>query len=1257
MARWTDDQQKAIETNGKDILVAAAAGSGKTAVLVERVISHVLLPEDDPNHWDVDKLLVVTFTQAAAAEMRQRIELQLQKSIEEERVKKNPDEERIVGLERQIILLSNATISTIHSFCQNIIRQNFTILNDFDPSFRVLMDNENEMLKQDVLDKILESYYEEGNSFIVDFAAKYGDDKRGDEAIGEIVLDLHSKACNQLFPGKWLKDIVEPFNINDDTGIFDTIWGRELAISISDKLRDGIVTYTHLQELVRNDANEKKILGFLGDRIGDLEKVLRKLEEKSWDDMVNTAAGINWGRWVTIKDDKELNEQGKNSHNQVKDSIKKTFEAYEKFTEEMLLEDIREVAVDTQGISQLVQDFMTEYSARKREKNVIDFNDMEHIALKILLDQEAPEGVVKPSSVALEMRDHYQEIMVDEYQDTNEVQDAIIRLVAGDNSGKIFTVGDVKQSIYRFRSAEPALFQNLYKEYNTGANPQNELICLSKNFRSRKEILDGVNYIFGQCMTEAAMDIEYDDRAVLHDGLEYGKPDNGKVLEPIIEIMLVDIPDKKSVAAQFASDDEDEEPVTDMQLEANMIAKRLREIHDSGVMVYDKEYEENNHYRPITWKDMVILSHALKGERSNTLMKSLQDNSIPAYSMKGDGYFDTVEIRIMTALLSVIDNARQDIPLAAVLHSPIVGLTEAELAKLRLNCPEGDFFDVLLAVNSPEKRMGVKLKSRIAKFLQQLSEWRRLSRQVSVSELIWQLYRDTGYYDFVGGLPGGLIRQANLRSLITHAEEFQATDYKGLFRFLQFIKRMRDMENDLEVARTLGESEDVVRIMTIHKSKGLEFPVVVVAGMQKKFNTMDSSGDVIASKKLGLGIKRTDLDTFQRYNTISSMAVSESIRRESIAEELRVLYVAMTRAREKLILTGFVRNVEKSMEKWCGAADSGSGQLSKSTLHRARNFLDWVMPAVVRHPKLADEMGFRGERGHVTMGLNSRWTYSTYLATELKSDMKQEGEITDQLKLISNGETLPVSVEGNIAQRLNWQYDFGGTSDVPGKLSVTELKRRFSVELDDDGAISLSELPQIAGQQEYSFPEPSFVKKQQLGNVTKKFLTGAEYGTLMHNVMQHIDVNGKLTMKGIAQQLDDMATQGIISAEQKPAVNLKQVCGFFKTDIGKRFLAAKQCWRELPFSRMLKAADFYPEVTDDSAEIFIQGVIDVLFQEQDGRYVILDYKTDRDTDEESARERYRLQLFLYSQAVEALLGVKVAERYLYMLRDGKIISV
>lgn len=1257
MAQWTEDQQLAIDTNNKDILVAAAAGSGKTAVLVERVISHILLPESDKNHWDVDKLIVVTFTQAAAEEMRQRIESQLQKAIEEENSKEKPDKKRIFQLERQLILLSNATISTIHSFCQSIIRQNFTDLEDFDPAFRVIMENENIMLQHDVLEKLLERYYEEGNPFIYEFAEKYADRKQSDEELYKIVFQLYNLASNQPFPEKWLKESAERFDISDDVNVFETFWGKELKNIYADKLKgilDSIDEIRNMCSVISDPKLFAKVSDVIDKDTAVVNRVLTLLEEEKWDEMVHSSQ-VKFGTWASVKkEDEQLNESAKGKRDDyVKKPLAGMFSKFANVTEKQLVEDIRKLAPEVHGLCNLVLEFITEYAARKREKNVIDFNDMEHMALRILLDPSAEDGEFAPSNTAKELGKHCQEIMVDEYQDTNAVQDAIVRLIAGENSGKIFMVGDVKQSIYRFRSAEPALFQHKYKTYSEGANEFQKLICLSKNFRSRKDVLEGINFIFGQCMTEDPMEIAYDDRAALYAGLDYGEPKHGEVLDSNIEIHLYDKSTNDNSQEADFTDELDDEPVTDSRLEANMIARRLREIHDSGVMVYDKNYEENNHYRPIRWKDMVILRQSLTNDIPATYLKALQSCNIPAYSNKGDGYFDTVEIRIMTALLAVIDNSRQDIPLAAVLHSPIVGLTETELARLRLNCPQGDFFDVLLAVNSPDIRLSSNIKTRVARFLQQLSEWRKLSRHVSVAELIWQLYRDTGYYDFAGGLPGGLVRQANLRSLISHAEEFQNTDYKGLFRFLQFIRRMREMETDLEVARTLSDSEDVVRIMSIHKSKGLEFPVVVVAGMDKKFNHADEIGAIIASKDMGVGMQYTDIDTFQRYDTISKAAVAESIRRESMAEEMRVLYVALTRAREKLILTGKVSDYEKQLTKWCNAAQSEKAYLSKNVLLKAQNFLDWVMPAAIRHPELVDKVGCEVNWGHIFMGHDSHWTLDIYAADELNNMTIEEKEAMEQMLLIKDGEALPVESDGEIVERLNWKYDFAGTEKVPSKLSVSELKQRFSAYMDEEGTLTLEELSHSSAKKSYSFARPRFM----LDKNEKSGISSTEYGTLMHSVMQHIDISKELTAEGITKQLDDMAAQGIILPEHKDFVNVDSVVSFFATDIGKRFMSAARIWRELPFSRMLKAKDFYPDVTDEEVKIFSQGVIDVLFEEADGKYVIVDYKTDRDTTPAVVKEHYALQLYLYSQAVEELLGIKVAERYLYMLRDSSIVPV
>lgn len=1257
---WTDDQKNAIELNDKDILVAAAAGSGKTAVLVERVVSHLLLSENDKNHWDVDHLMVVTFTNAAAEEMRQRIEKALEEKIESERLAENSDKKLIERLERQIILLSNASISTMHSFCQNLIRQNFAVL-DLDPAFRAGHDQEIKIMQQEAMEEVFEKYYENPDSFIHDFAEKYGSDKNGDEALYAIVMKLYHMAYNQPFPNKWLKDIAGRFEVNPNGRIADTFWGKQIFGEIQHQLKiaeSAIEEFRYLAEGADSDKYDG-VEKLIASDNAILTNVQKAIKEENWDSMV-THLNTKFDRWVNFgKGAAENNALAQAIRNK---RIKKPIEDLKKKlsigNERTLLEDIIAVAPEVRGLCDLVQSFVELYTTKKKEKNIIDFTDMEHLALKILLNDEGKEGELAPSPVALDLRKHYQEIMVDEYQDTNEVQDAIVRLIAGENSGKVFNVGDVKQSIYRFRSADPALFQQKNKLFKNTENNTQQLITLSKNFRSRKSVLDGINFIFAQCMTEDPMDIDYDDKAALYAGLDYELPENGKILDEKIEIHIVNKADSDDTARQEVSSEEggDVEDLKGMELEFHMLAQRLREIYQSGVMVYDKHYKANNHYRRVSWRDMVILMRSMSGDIPTIMIDALQKYNIPAYSSKGGGYFYTTEIQVMTALLTIIDNARQDIPLAAVLYSPIVRLSAEELAELRQS-NKGELYDTLLLANSPEVNLDNSIKERIAVFLEKLSKWRRLSRHTGVPELIWQLYRDTGYYDFVGGLPGGLVRQANLRAFITRAEEYEKTDFRGLFRFLRFIKRLRDMDNDLEVARTLGENEDVVRIMTIHKSKGLEFPVVAVANMSRRFNTRDAGENIIVSKEMGIGIKCTDLANYVRYSTISHMAVKNSILQESKAEELRVLYVALTRAREKLIMTGTVNDYAKSLQGWCDNANTKAPVLPYAALANTNNYLDWVMPAVIRHPQNRKEFDFVGEAGDFSMGLESQWEIKVHGAGSIKGVQEKEETLNEQLEMVKNNQPLPLEKsvhEDIISQRLSWKYDYQGTETIPAKLSVSEIKRRFEVEVEEDGSLKLNEWDKSEmTQEEYSFQQPEFVKE-------KKIFSGAQYGTLMHSVMQHIDVSGgakSLTIKGINGQLEKMVEDGIILAEQKPAVFIKRIQEFFKSDIGKRFMKARNVWRELPFSRMLKAKDFYPEVTDEEAYIFSQGVIDVLLEEKNGNYVIVDYKTDKNTEPEDVKKRYKVQLAMYRKAVEEIMGVKVAECYLYMLHDGTVIDV
>ena len=1265
---WSQEQKLAINNDEKNILVSAAAGSGKTAVLVERVVSHLLRdPEKDNNAWDVDRLLVVTFTRAAAEEMKQRIKKRLQGAISKELEQKNADKNMVRRLERQLILLSGASISTIDSFCQTVVKNNFNAI-DIDPKFRIANENELVILQQDVLEDMFEAKYAEGDEALQRFADKYGT-VRGDSALYDIVLKLYEKSQNQPFPDLWLSglELDYPSKDGDFISLKDTKWWPVIEDEISCRMVPAREYLDELKSIVVN-FQEPKVRGKFEEDVSFFDEVITSVDgalQQGWHELYMAFSRMDAvPRIPTISKgvEPEVKESFKNVRDALKDLLKEMHELVQD-DEDVLLEELRAAGEDVSSIVKLVKDFSQAYGSAKKQKNIVDFSDVEHFALAILNSPEAAPGELKPSDIALELRQRYQEIMVDEYQDTNEVQEFIVRLISGDGNANTFTVGDVKQSIYGFRSSEPALFLKKYKEYEKADNENGELITLGRNFRSRREILSAINYVFAQVMTPNPTEIEYDERAMLNEGDPYGydSPDIGEIMENNTELALIDMTANSDDEAGNTSDQagtenqDDVEDLVGFELEAQYIANRIREIKASGKMVFDKDYKENNGYRPVTWRDMVILLRATK-DKADVLQEILQQNDIPVYANTSEGFFQTMEIQIMHSLLSVIDNAQQDIHLAAVLFSPIVGLSASDLAKLKASAKDGDMYTAMLAANTPESRLDTDIKEKINDFLNKLSIWRQLARQVGVPELIWQIFRDTGYYDYVGSLRGGILRQANLRMLVTRAQEFQNTDYQGLFRFLRFIKRMTDMETDLSMARTLGEGEDVVRVMTIHKSKGLEFPVVFIADMCKGFNKMDLSDDVLVHKELGMGIKYVDLEYMAKYETFSRQAVKAKWKRELQAEELRVLYVAMTRAREKLIMVGRCRNLEKQAAKWCQHIDTTDKVLPVHTLLSVNSYADWVARAVAHHPDgkpLVEYSGITKNRAAIpdAMGRESRWTVSV-IGAEGIAGVNQLNEVDNPLiQTVKAGKPIELETDiGELAHNLSLDYDYRGTREVPAKLTVSELKRRFSEISFDD--MQPGDAQQLTAQHgEYIFNRPRFIQEAE----GKAGLKGNEYGTLMHSVMQHLDLSGNLDAKDVKNQLAGMVANEVMTEEQAGYVNVKGVVSFFKTDIGQRLKNASELWRELPFSRMLNAGDYYDDVEGEF--IFSQGVIDVLFKEADGRYVLLDYKTDSDTNPEAVKKRYGLQLQLYTAAAESILGIKVAERYLYMLHDSSVIAM
>jgi len=1226
---WSEAQTEAIEARGKNLLVAAAAGSGKTSVLVERIIQRILRGE-----CDIDHLLVVTFTNAAAAEMRERIETALAGAIAAQ-----PDNK---ALARQLILFSNASISTLHSFCQSVIRRNFTAI-DLDPQFRLANEQELRLIQQDVLEEVFEAEYEQGDDAFLEFVNEYSNE-HGDEPLHEIVLQLYHYAQSMPFPSAWLDSLSGPFQLEPAGRLDDLPWIPVIKKEIARVLAAAEDILQYLQETAANTGCDAYLPDLQADADG-IRSLRQTFQQGTWEDWYQAFAGMQFSKLHPSKADAAAKKLIQEQRKAVIKSMQTLQTKYFQEAPSELWEDLRAVLPVMQSLCQLTKHFAAAFSAEKRERCLADFSDLEHFALQILCAPESTPDALLPSAAALALQTRYEEVMVDEFQDVNGVQRAILSLISRQKQPNLFVVGDVKQSIYRFRLADPSLFLAMYHAYAQGPGQR---ILLSENFRSRESVLSAVNFLFSQLMVPDAMEIAYDDDAALHAGMEY--PAAAATLDGPVELDLIACDDVQNADDNAAADsgenlaatgDDGENDLQGFSLEAQHIANRLQALMESRMVVFDKMARG---YRPIQWRDIVILLRSVKG-KAMVLLDALRGNHIPAYASVDAGYFEENEVRVMLALLSVIDNAHQDIPLAAVLYSPIGSFSAAELAAIRAAIPAGDLFSALLQVNEPETVLPPSLCERVSAFLSRLEGWKTAAMQVGVPTLLWQLYRDTGYYDYVGGMPGGLLRQANLRMLVDRAEAYEQTDFRGLFRFLRFIGRMQNMDTDLAVARTLGESENVVRILSIHKSKGLEFPVVLLADIGKRFNVMDTYTPLLMHRSLGLGPYRVELDKSIRYPTLARLAIAYQSVQETKAEELRVLYVALTRAREKLILVGSGKNLAGRARRWCRYAGRTPVPLPDYAVMEAGSFLDWIGMALVRHSdgeairELADLAG-------IGPGLilpdASHWQVNLISAGDIRAYQPEDAAVDDILQKIQREEPLPSTAHKERVEKiLGWQYDLHGVADVPAKLSVTEIKRRFAAAETGDTS-ALIKAPQL-------FTRPDFIREAH-------GMTAAEYGTMMHSVLQHIDWQAGASYAAIEAQLDKMVEREILLPEQRQTVNTRSVYQFFSSPLGLRLQRAKKVWRELPFSRVIPARRFYPEVQDDGETIFSQGIIDLLFQEEEG-LVLVDYKTDRDTQPELIRERYSLQIQLYSEAIEEILHRQVRERYLYMLRDGSVIAL
>ncbi|XER04623.1 ATP-dependent helicase/nuclease subunit A [Sporomusa rhizae] len=1242
----TPEQKAAIETRSHNLLVAAAAGSGKTWVLVERIIGRII----DPNErLSVDRLLVVTFTNAAANGMRSRIGEALNTALNSPEL---TDPELRRHVERQLVLLNAANISTLHAFCQSLVRQYFYLL-EIEPSFRIANDTEITLIKSDVLEAVFEEGYFTAEPCFLELIEHYGDEN-GDNSLAGLVLKLYDFSRSHPWPDYWLDSLTEAFELPPDADFDDTPWSalvRDKFMLDWEEARQALIAL--LAETVK-PGNPAAYGQTFAEDIQLIDKLIVAAKQ-SWAVLTVAMQETAFPRIASVGKEitKEVKDYFQAQRNKAKKRVLDAKAVYFERSGTELMADLRQAQPLVAGLVKLIKAFAIGFLQAKQSKGVVDFNDLEHLCLAVLRDKGASPEAAVPSAVALSLKDRFSEIMVDEYQDTNRVQEEIIRLIANEKQPNLFMVGDVKQSIYRFRLAEPALFMDKYRNYQDGAMPGCKRIDLSQNFRSREGVLHAANFLFGQLMTQRTAELDYGEAEQLNPGPAYQATEL-KCLDGPVELLIIDrdkaetdeeTGDMDGQQAEQGAEEADGQPVDNVlpeeelsafEQEAILIARRIQELLTGGYHAFDKQV---GGYRPLQYRDIVILLRSVKG-KAQVLQDRLRQNGVPCYAELDSGYFAETEVTIMLALLQIIDNPRQDIPLAAVLRSPFLRLTGDQMAELRLCEERGSLWEAMQAYCQTEGAPAhVKL------FLEKFTVWRGLARRKGVAELIWRIYQDTGYYDYVGGMPGGVLRQANLRALYDRARQYETTAFRGLFRFLRFVERLKDKESDLSVARALGESEDVVRVMSIHKSKGLEFPVVITADIGKNFNMQDASGLMLCHKELGVGPYVTLPELRFRYPTPARWGIQHKLALETKAEELRILYVALTRAREKLILVGSAKKLAQKCAVWQRTVGEPEEKLPASQVLKGKSYLDWVGMAVARHTdgELLRQYGECTQQPAAKLAQHpSAWKVAIYRADEIAS-LEQYGQADDALlDAVSRLEPVAGGAgTGWVGDILNWEYGCAAAVSKPAKLAVSEIKRRLEL-IETEEAEPLFALPVVHAR-------PRFLQ-------ATSSLTPVEYGVMVHTVMQHIQLSGECTPAAIAEQAQALEARQILLPGQAKELGVQTISGFFASELGRRMLKARQVWREMPFSLMLPAEKFYPDLQGCGEQIFIQGVIDCLFAEADG-LVLLDYKTDKASSAADLAAKYAAQLSMYTVAIERILKRPVKEQYLYAFALGQAIKL
>lgn len=1190
--KWTEEQQQAINEKGANILVAAAAGSGKTAVLVERIINKVINEK-----IDIDRILVVTFTSAAASEIRERILEAIYKKLEE-----NPED---TNLQKQINLINKANISTIHSFCLDVIRNNFYEL-DISSNFRVADTTEIELMKYEVLDELFEEKYLSNDKDFEDLINIYTG-YRGDEGLQNLVLNIYKFIQSSPFPEKWLNDKVNLFkNTNQDFA--QTIWGKTILENIEEELTEGIMQLQNILKDMKKIDELSKFTKIIQEDIYNLEDILRYTN--SWDNTLTKINNLVWQKWPTDKKITiDLKEQAKEVRNKVKEIINKSIKKKIAYDSIQANEDINEMDVTLTKLKNLLVEFMFKFASKKKEKNVVDFNDIEHFALKILIGENG-----EATELAKKYREKFQEIAIDEYQDSNLVQEQILTSISKGNN--IFMVGDVKQSIYKFRQARPELFLEKYKNYNLkqeiSGNSLGLKIQLFKNFRSRENILNITNLVFQNIMSEKVGEIEYNEKEYLNYSAGYKEPEENTDYAGKTELHIIDLKEKEEI---FINDEEiDEkievEKIENSVLEAKFVAKKINELLNSNYMVFDKEQG----YRKITPKDIIILLRATTNI-APIYEKELADLNLPVFSDSSSQYLDTMEIQIIVSILKIINNPKQDIPLVTVLRSPIFAFTDNDLISIRLTDKSCSFYESMIKARLV---VNEQLNSKIDNVIYYLEKWKQEEKYLPLDELIWQIYIDTNLINIVGLMPNGAIRQANLKMLFEKAKQFENASFKGLFNFINFIDRLKNNNGDLSSAKLIGENENVIRIMSIHKSKGLEFPVVFLCGTGKSFNMRDLNEDILLHQDMGIGPKLIDFERRIEYDTLAKEAIKLKIKLETLSEEQRILYVALTRAKEKLIITGISKDLEKDFKQkreLLQIYNENMNIIDYKLVKKYKTYLDWLELVYLKNENKITDIA----------------TLYTYTKTDLEKELNnKEQEKLNNIKEKIFENTKDLKDTENIKEILNWKYRYKKSSEIPTKTAVTRLQA------EEDKKIELTEIPKFMGKE--------------------KKITPAEKGTLMHLCIQRLNEKQTYTKETIKQMIQSLVLKEIITTTEADAINIDTLYKYTKSALWNDLSKAKEIHKEQPFYINIPAKEIYENIETDE-NILVQGIIDLYYISEDNKLILIDYKTDYVKKPEELINKYKTQLSIYKKALENSLNRRVDETYIFSTNWGQSLNV